>query len=74
MTGYNDGYGYRYTIDGSTSENLIHYDHEVGALDAPRCIPAGAHIAPFYFCAPGYLVARRKDGMNTTVLICEWRI
>lgn len=74
MTGHNNGSGYRYTFESETSPGLIHEDNEVGALDAPRCVPAGCHTSPFYFDGSMYLVARRRDGKNANILSCEWRI
>lgn len=73
MTGHNTHHGYRYTMTAETRTSALHEDWEVGALDAPSCIPAGSHIREEYWPRPMYRVARRKDGLSASIHTAEWR-
>lgn len=74
MTGHSHTSGYRYTMSGDCDPSHLLNDRDVGALDAPRCIPAGAHVMPWYYYAPCYAVTSRVNRMACHVHRYEWRI
>ena len=73
MTGHNSTHGYRYTMLSATNSGALHEDRELGAIDAPRNIPAGSHLAPWYFDGPCYSVINRTSGCASNIHDTEWR-